>query len=105
AMEPDPKSRGPRCSLAGILVLKGLFREALEEIRRGHELGSRNPGWRYPSAQWVRQYERLVELDGRLPGILEGKITPSSAAERIEAARVCSLKGLHPAAARFSQAA
>jgi eukaryotic-like serine/threonine-protein kinase len=93
------------CNLGGILRDQGLFREALEETRRGHELGSRNPGWRYPSAEWVRQSERLVELDGRLPGILDGKITPSSAAERIELAGVCSLKRLHRAAARFYEEA
>jgi tetratricopeptide (TPR) repeat protein len=93
------------CNLSYCLRQKGQFREALEEARRGHELGSRNSGWRYPSAQWVRQCERLVELDGRLPGILEGKTTPASPRDGIELAGICSLKRLNRAAIRFYEGA
>jgi tetratricopeptide (TPR) repeat protein len=93
------------CNLGDALRRQGEFRQALEELRRGHELGSRNPRWRYPSAQWVRQCERLVELDGRLPGFLEGKITPASATEQIELAELCSVKRLHRAAVRFYEEA
>src|SRR5262249_29678241 len=39
--------------------------------------------------------------DDRLPGFLDGKTTPASAAERIELAWLCSLKRLNRAAARF----
>jgi Flp pilus assembly protein TadD/serine/threonine protein kinase len=83
------------------LFQQGHFREALEEMRRADELGSRNPRWPNPSAQWVKQLERLVELDARLPKIREGKATPASAAERVELAQLCSLKRLHRTAARF----
>ena len=48
----------------------GLFSEALAELRRGHELGSQTPGWRYPSDRWVRECERLVELERLLPAVL-----------------------------------
>jgi tetratricopeptide (TPR) repeat protein len=88
-------------NLGGALVLNGQFREALEELRRSHELGSRTPGWRYPSAQRVRDCERLIELDGKLTAILQGKTRPASPAERIELADLCSHKRLHRAAARF----
>src|SRR5262249_3925379 len=60
--------------------------------------GSRNSRWPYPSAQWVRQCERLIELEERF---LEGKTPVASVAERIELAGLCSLKGLHHAAVRF----
>jgi tetratricopeptide (TPR) repeat protein len=93
------------CNLGLILRHKGQFREALEELRRGHELGSRRPGWRYPSLQWVRQCERLVELDGRLPDILAGKTAPASPDERIALAGLCSNKRLHHAAVRFFEEA
>src|SRR5262249_6383302 len=63
------------------------------------------PRWPYPSAQWVRECERLVELDERLPGFLAGKTTPVSPAEGIEVARVCSPKRLHRAAAHFYEEA
>jgi serine/threonine-protein kinase len=49
----------------------------------------------------VRQCERLVELDRRLPGILAGKATPGSTGERLELAGLCSLKRLNRAATRF----
>jgi tetratricopeptide (TPR) repeat protein len=94
-----------RVALGQALKLNGEFRTALEELRRGHELGSRNPGWRYPTAQMVRQYERLVELDGKLPGFLEGRATPASAAERIELAGMCIFKRWNGAAARFYEEA
>jgi tetratricopeptide (TPR) repeat protein len=89
------------CNLGLALLPQGHFREALEELRRGHELGSRGPRWRYPSAQWVRQAERLVELDEQLPAFRDGRKTPASAGERVELAGLCALKRLHGAAARF----
>jgi hypothetical protein len=92
-------------ALGQALKLNGEFRAALEELRRGHELGSRNPGWRYPSAQMIRQCERLLELDEKLPGFLEGKATPASAAERIELTEMCTLKHWNGAAARFYEEA
>src|SRR5262249_5540676 len=49
--------------------------------------------------------ERLVQLEERLPGFLQGKATPASPGERIELAQLCSLKRLHRAAARFYEEA
>ena len=93
------------CNLGNALRRQCRFREALMELRLGHELGSKQPGWPYPSAQWVRHCERLVELEGKLPGFLERTITPASPAEQIELARLCSLKRLNRAAARFYEEA
>jgi tetratricopeptide (TPR) repeat protein len=93
------------CNLGHVLRRQGEFREALKEVRRGHELGSKNPAWPYRSAEWVRECERLVELDGKLSGILDGKTTLASPVERIELARLCSLKHLNAAAFRFYEAA
>jgi tetratricopeptide (TPR) repeat protein len=93
------------CNLGLALQCKGEFRQALEALRRGHELGSKDRRWRYPSAQWVRNCERLVELDEKLPGFLDGKITPANPAEQIELAGLCSLKHLNRAAARFYEQA
>ena len=89
------------CNLGDCLRRQGEFGKALEELRRGHELGSKNPRWPYPSALWVRQCERLVELEGKLPGILEGKTAPANPGERIVWAGVCYLKRVYGAAARF----
>jgi eukaryotic-like serine/threonine-protein kinase len=77
------------CNLGQALLLKGQFRQAVEEYRLGHELGSHNRRWPYPSAQWVRQAEQLAELDGRLLAVLEGKGQPKDATERLGFASLC----------------
>ena len=103
ALQPDhPEAH---CNLGDALRQQGEFAKALQELRRGHELGSRDPGWRYPSAPWVRQCERLLELDRRLPDFLAGKATPADAAERIELAQFCTLKQRNRAALRYYQEA
>ena len=63
--------------------MAGRYAEALEELRRGHELGSRRPGWRYPSERWVRDTERMAALDARLPAVLKGDDHPADAAEAL----------------------
>jgi serine/threonine-protein kinase len=90
-----------------VLARQGKFAEALAAVRRGHELGSKRPGWRYPSAQWVRQAERDVELDAKLPQFLNGQAQPADAAERLELARLCQTghKQLNVAAVRFFEQA
>src|SRR5206468_2126751 len=69
ALKPDAAES--HCNLGHALREQGEFRKALMALRRGHELGSRRRDWRYPSAQWVRQCERLVELDEQLPAFLD----------------------------------
>jgi serine/threonine-protein kinase len=90
------------CDLGHVLRRQGELSASLAELRRGHELSSKDPGWNYPSLQWVRQGERLVELERRLPDFLDGKATPASPGERIELAQLCReyLKQ-YAAAARF----
>jgi tetratricopeptide (TPR) repeat protein len=90
------------CNLGCALAEKGQFREALEALRRGHQLGSQNPRWRYPSARRVQECERLIELDSRLPAVMGGETILASAAENIDFANLCRRKHLYVAAARFS---
>jgi hypothetical protein len=56
-------------------ILKKLDRntEALAEPRAGHELGSRQAHWQYPSADWVREAEQRVAIFGRLPALIRGE--------------------------------
>jgi tetratricopeptide (TPR) repeat protein len=79
----------PYCNLGHALIQLGRFAEALPYRRRGHELGSKNPGWAYPSAQWVQNCELLVKLDAKLPDILSGKEQPTDTAERLILAWFC----------------
>ncbi len=82
---------------------RGEFAGALEALRKGHALGSRQPGWPYPSALWVRDAERMAALDARLPALLRGDDRPANADEALTIARICCPKGLHAAAARLYQ--
>jgi hypothetical protein len=53
----------------------------------------------------VRECERLVELDRRLPDLLAGKATPANPAERIELGGLCFANRMYRAAARFYEEA
>jgi tetratricopeptide (TPR) repeat protein len=105
AIRIKPDYAEAHCNLGHALRLRGEFQKALEELRRGHELGSKDPAWRYPSARWAGECERLVDLEGRLPGFLAGTTTPAGPDERIEVARLCTHKRLNRAAVRFYQEA
>jgi tetratricopeptide (TPR) repeat protein len=101
AIRLEPDFAEAHCNLGGVLRGKAAFAESLAAYRRGHELGSRRPNWRYPSAQWVREAERLVELDRRLAAILRGQARPRDAGEQIELAQICYSKKLYAGEARF----
>ena len=64
ALKPDHAES--HCNLGLALRQQGKLAQALTSLERGHELGSRRKDWRYPSAQWVRECRRQLELDGRL---------------------------------------
>ena len=90
------------CRLGLILLRqKGEYAEARELLRRGHELGSKQAGWRRPSAEWVRQAEQAAALDVKLPAILKGEAQPADAAEGLALAGMCATKHLHAAAAHL----
>jgi Tfp pilus assembly protein PilF len=97
----QPEDAEAHCNLGQVLQLQGKFVESLVVYRRGHQLGLKTPGWRYPSAVWVRQAHRLVELDGKLEGFLKGDRKPKDASEQLELAALCAVKGWYAATARF----
>jgi tetratricopeptide (TPR) repeat protein len=88
--------------LGHLLTKKGAFSEALGAYRRGHEVGSKSPGWPYPSGQVVRQAEQLLRADRRLSGVLKGTDQPIDAGECLEFARLCQeYRQRYAAAAHF----
>jgi tetratricopeptide (TPR) repeat protein len=102
AIAIDKACADAHCNLGLALLAQGQFGQAVEELRVGHALGCRRPGWRYPSAEWVRNAERLANLDARLPDVLKGKAQPADAAERLALAELCvTYKKLHAASARW----
>jgi serine/threonine protein kinase/Flp pilus assembly protein TadD len=105
AIKLNPDHAQAHCNLGAVLALQGKFADSLRAYRRGDELGSKQKGWQYRSEQWVREAERRVELDRKLPAILNGQEQPKNAAERIEYAEVCGYKGRYAAGVRLYQKA
>jgi tetratricopeptide (TPR) repeat protein len=91
-----------QCNLGLCLLRKGRLTEARTALQRGHDLGSKQPGWRYRSADWVHNAERLIQLNGRLPAIFAGEDSPADAEEELALASMCQEnKRLFMAATRF----
>jgi tetratricopeptide (TPR) repeat protein len=89
AIRLDPKYAEAHCNLGVMLRTQGDYAGAVEMYRKGHELGSRTPGWRYPSAQWLAETERMLALANRLPAIFKGEDKPTDNAERLVFAMMC----------------
>ncbi len=89
------------CNLAGILQSQGQLSASLDFYKQGHASGSQRKDWRYPSAQWVANAERLVRLETKLADVLGGKATATDNRERLGLAEVCRLKRQYVAATRF----
>jgi serine/threonine-protein kinase len=87
------------CNLGVVLKQQSRFAEALAAFRRGHELGTKQDGWRYPSATWVQQVRPLAELELRVLAILKGEAKAKHPSELLRLARFSFVKKKAPAAA------
>jgi serine/threonine protein kinase/Flp pilus assembly protein TadD len=98
----QPGHAEAQCNLGHALVRKGRFKEGRDRLQKGHELGSKRPGWPYPSALWVQNVDNMIRLESRLPAILEGKDKAANNVERLTLALMCQQnKQLYAAAAQF----
>jgi tetratricopeptide (TPR) repeat protein len=106
AIDIQPDLAQAHCGLGLTLQQQGKFADALAALKRGHQLGSTMREWCVPSAQWVKEAERLVALDTKLPDLLAGKTRPASASEWLEEADFCLFHKHLPAnaAAYYSEA-
>src|SRR5262249_49501106 len=90
------------CNLGHSLNQQGEIREARSALNRGHELGSSQKHWAYPSAQWVKEVAYMVALEEKLPAVLRGETKPADVNERLSLAKVClTAKDRPVAAVRF----
>jgi tetratricopeptide (TPR) repeat protein len=101
AIKLKPDLAAAHGNLGKALLQQGRFADALRALKRAHELGSQQPGWRSPYAQSLREAERLAELDVKLSKILRGDVQPRDALERMGLADVCISKGHYASAVRF----
>jgi tetratricopeptide (TPR) repeat protein len=99
ALALDPQYAECHCTLGEVLARQGRFAESLEAYQRGHELGTQQPGWRYPSAEWARDAERLAALETKLPAFLQGDFQPATNAERLTLAQWCQMQKRYRTAA------
>jgi serine/threonine-protein kinase len=105
ALALDPNSDLATLTQAEVLRAQGKFAESLEAYRRGHLLHSKKAVKKWPTADWVKDAERLVELERDLPAVLSGERKLAAAAENLEYGRLCGCKQRFTAAARFYDAA
>jgi serine/threonine-protein kinase len=101
AIRLRPDHAETHMNLGHALRRVGDFDGSLAALRRAHELGSKRADWPHPSADWVRQAEKLAALAERLPAVLIGEAQPADAAERVALAQLCSATKRHAAAARL----
>ncbi|MDB5349366.1 MAG: serine/threonine protein kinase [Planctomycetota bacterium] len=101
AIKLKPDYAEPHCNLGLALQNQGAFAEALDQLRKGHDLGSRRGDWRYPSDQWVKICERMIEVETRLPAYIKGEAKAADFRGMLMMADVCRLKSLNAASARF----
>jgi serine/threonine-protein kinase len=99
AIESDPGYARAHWNLGLALLEKGHFAEALALLKRGHELGTKQPGWRYPSEQWVRQAQQLADLDRRATDVLRGEDNAKNPSELLRLGSFCLSQKKAPAAA------
>ena len=99
AIELNAKYAEAHCNLGAILRDQGRFTESLAAYQRGHELGMKQPGWRHPSADWVRQAETKAAMELKLFAFLKGEFQPSENQQRLALADVCRGKKLNHTAA------
>jgi len=102
AIKINPNHAMAWCNLAHALRQQERYKEALPAMRRGHELGSHESGWSYPSAFWVLETQQWIALDEKLAALGRGKGSPGSAREQLALAEFCAAnKKRYAAAARF----
>jgi tetratricopeptide (TPR) repeat protein len=102
AIDLDPKYALAYRNLGHALLQGGRFAEAQAATRRCLDLLPPNHPLRQLVTQQLRNCERWLALEERLPGLLQGKAKPADAAERLALAQLCQqYKQLYTASARF----
>jgi tetratricopeptide (TPR) repeat protein len=105
AIDLDPRIGNPHFGLGVVYSRRGRYAEARDALARALELLPANHPARAVASGRLRESERLVKLEARLPRLLRGEDKPASAREGLDVVRLCQRKRLYAAAARFAAAA
>jgi eukaryotic-like serine/threonine-protein kinase len=68
ALDLDPRYALAHINLGLALQAQGKLSAALAALRTGHALGSAQPGWRVPSADLLKECERLLAIEQKRSG-------------------------------------
>jgi tetratricopeptide (TPR) repeat protein len=91
AIALDPNLAEAHLNLGKTLMDDDQLSAALKELQIGHQVGSQQPGWPYPSGLWVKRCEQFVALDQKLTAIQQGQAQPGNAAEQLALAELCQM--------------
>src|SRR5262249_30741177 len=97
----EPGQPGAHSNLAIALLDKRRFQEARAELVRSLELFPAGDSQRRGIEAVLRDCDRKIALEARLPAILQGKDKPANAEEGLELAQICYAKKRFLAAARL----
>jgi Tfp pilus assembly protein PilF len=98
----DPKHAKAHGAIGVAFLKRGRFAEAQASTRRCLDLLPPHHPLRRPVAEQLRQCDRFLALDQKLPALLQGQAKPAGAAERLDLAQLCrQYKQLYAASARF----
>jgi tetratricopeptide (TPR) repeat protein len=101
ALRLDPWYAPAHGDLGQALLRQGQFKEAQRATQRCLQLLPANHHLRKGVSEQLRQCERMLALEARLPAALAGKDRPVGAAESLEFAGLCQATKRYAAAARF----
>jgi tetratricopeptide (TPR) repeat protein len=101
AIRLDPGDAYGYLNLARDLQFSGELEAGLVAMRRGHELGSSEPGFSMPTADWVRDLEGLIEDRGRLDAWSAGTSEPPPPEEQVRLAESAYAMGRCELAAKI----
>jgi tetratricopeptide (TPR) repeat protein len=82
AIANQPDLAVAHCKLGLSLQQSGLYAEAVDELKTGHELGSKAATWTFPSQTRIRECERLIGRSGVVLGDELALINPGKLADR-----------------------
>jgi tetratricopeptide (TPR) repeat protein len=101
ALQLEPRLDQAYEGLGEALMRQGQFAQAREAFRRSVDLLAPGSPYRPGALQQLQKCQRLLELDEKLPAILEGKLKPADA-DLLALAQLCQYKKLYAASARFA---
>lgn len=90
AIQLRPDYAEAHCNLGLVFLRLANLDEAQTELRIGHAYGVKRGNWPHPSAKWLDECQRLLDLDARLPSVLRGEGKPENPGDLRELGWLCA---------------